>query len=389
MTGEVGSMSTTFLRDPEDIEAFLTGLTFFATGGGGDPGLGRMLIERELAAGRSVGWTDPDEVDPEAWCVRVSRTGSPAAPTPAMIELREKLGMREENRLDYHVAEAVRELESATGVRVGAIVPPELGASNTCVALTTGSYLGIPVLDADYAGRAIPELSNTTPCLGGGKIWPLATVDAWGNRCVVKNALSPQVAERIIRHLAVASFGHTGVAGFLMKVREARAVAVLRTLSEAFRVGKAMLDARKSRRDAAEAAAASAGGWVIFRGEVTRTSGENRDGFFWGEHVIRGEGSWEGRTLRIWFKNENLISWLDGDPYVTAPDLISIIDVDAGMPLTNPQVTAGQRVAVVGQRARSQYRTPEGVDNLGPAHFGFDIQYRPIEDILAKEEAGR
>lgn len=382
-------MSTTFLREPEDIEAFLIGLTLFATGGGGDPGRGRMLIERELSAQRTVGWTDPEEVDAEAWCVRVSRTGSPAAPTPAMIELRENLGMHEENQFYYHVAEAVRELEAATGVTVGAIVPPELGASNTCVALTTGSYLGIPVLDADYAGRAIPELSNTTPCLGGGKIWPLATVDAWGNRCVVREALSPQMAERMVRHLAVASFGHTGVAGFLMKVREARAVAVLRTLSEAFRVGKAMLDARKSGIDVAEAGAASAGGLVIFRGRVTRTSGENRDGFFWGEHVISGEDSWAGHTLRIWFKNENLVSWVDEEPYVTAPDLISIVDVDAGMPLTNPQVAAGQRVAVVGQRARPQYRTPEGLDNLGPAHFGFDIQYRPIEEVLAKGEMGR
>ncbi|KYH31621.1 DUF917 domain-containing protein [Neomoorella mulderi] len=375
-------MATTFLKDAEDIEAFLTGLTFFGTGGGGDPGRGRKLIETELSSGRKVGWYDPDEVDQDAWCVRVSRTGSTGAPTPAMIELKEKLGMREENQFHYHIAEAVRELETVAGVKIGAIVPPELGASNTCVALTVGAYLGIPVLDADYAGRAIPELCNTTPCLSGWKIWPLATVDAWGNRCVVKEALSPQVAERIVRHLAVASFGHTGVAGFLKKVRDARNVAVLYTLSEALQVGRAMLEARLEGRDVAEVAAASASGWVIFRGEVFKTGGENRDGFFWGEHVIKGEGSWQGRTLRIWYKNENLISWLDDIPYITAPDLISVIDTSNGIPLTNPQVAAGQKVAVVALRARPQYRTPDGLANLGPGHFGFDFEYRPIEEVL-------
>lgn len=375
-------MPTVSLKSQDDVEAFVTGLAFYGTGGGGDPLCGRSMLEREIGAACPVGWVDPSEVDPEAWCVRVSVSGTIAPPSDAELALRSLLGMKEENRIYYHVADAARALAEMAGVEVGAILPPELGGSNTCIALMVGAHLGIPVLDADCAGRAIPELSIALPAVSGRAVWPLVTVDPWGNVCVVRRALSASVAERMIRHLAVASFGNTGVAGFLMKVRDVLSVCLSGTLTRSLEVGRAIRQARSSGVDVADAVAQVTGGWVVFRGEVVQTNGDNRDGFYWGEHVVAGEGCWARHTLRICFKNENLVSWIDGEPYVTAPDLISLIDRRTGLPLTNMHVRSGQKVAVIGIRASDAYRTPQGIASLGPQHFGFDMPYRPIEEVL-------
>ena len=86
--------------------------------------------------------------------------------------------------------------------------------------------------------------------------------------------------------------------------------------------------------------------------------------------------------MKIWFKNENLVSWLDGAPYVTCPDLISLVEAQTGRPLSNTEVEAGQKVTAIGVKARPAYRTPEGIKVLSPKSFGFNMDYRPMEEIL-------
>jgi hypothetical protein len=89
--------------------------------------------------------------------------------------------------------------------------------------------------------------------------------------------------------------------------------------------------------------------------------------------------------LKVWFKNENHITYLDEKPFVTSPDLIAIIDATSGEPYTNTVVEEGMNVAVLGARADVKYRRPEGLALLGPRYFGFDLDYVPIEKHLAKK----
>jgi len=37
-------------------------------------------------------------------------------------------------------------------------------------------------------------------------------------------------------------------------------------------------------------------------------------------------------------------------------------------------------VGVIGRKGHRIHRMPEGVEVLGPRHFGFDLDYVPIED---------
>jgi DUF917 family protein len=147
-------------------------------------------------------------------------------------------------------------------------------------------------------------------------------------------------------------------------------------------VGRAFRLAAATGQDPAAASAAAAGGGVLFRGQVSAFSCEEKDGFTWGEIEIAGQHADAGASYRIWFKNENLMAWRDGEPDVTAPDLICCFSGDTGEPITNPHHEVGRVVTVVGLPAAPAWRTDRGVAVLGPRHFGFAVEYVPVENRL-------
>ncbi len=153
-------------------------------------------------------------------------------------------------------------------------------------------------------------------------------------------------------------------------------------VSESMMVGKTLREARERGDDPAAAVAKALNAWVLFRGKVSRKEWEDKQGYYWGSHTISGSGEFAGHEFKIWFKNENHISWLDGKPYVTSPDIIQVIQAGTGEPITNPMLSEGEDVAVVGVRKRRAFATKEGVAAVGPAHYGFDIEHRPIEEVV-------
>jgi len=100
-------------------------------------------------------------------------------------------------------------------------------------------------------------------------------------------------------------------------------------------------------------------------------------------------GEYEGQSFSIWYKNENHISWLNGEPFVTSPDCIAVVDLETGEALTNSVIASGQKVAVIGVKTLDPaYRTEKGLEILGPRHFGFDIDYVPIEERVRELQGG-
>jgi DUF917 family protein len=88
--------------------------------------------------------------------------------------------------------------------------------------------------------------------------------------------------------------------------------------------------------------------------------------------------------LKVWFKNENHVSWKNGDVFITSPDMIIFVDDTTCEPFTNNKIEEGQKVAVIGLKARDVFRLPRGIEVLGPKAFGFDIDYLPIEEFMAR-----
>ncbi|MDR7536069.1 MAG: DUF917 family protein [Armatimonadota bacterium] len=168
-------------------------------------------------------------------------------------------------------------------------------------------------------------------------------------------------------------------AGYLMRGADLRRVAVGGTLTRALAVGRAIREAREAGRDPLAAAAAALEGRVLFTGVVTARPWESRDGYMIGETHLDGTGAHRGGRLRIWYKNENHIAWLDDRPCATSPDLIMVADAASGEPYTNTDLPIGAAVGVLVAAAAPAFRTPAGLAALGPTHFGFDIPYVPAD----------
>jgi len=369
------------IQNDQEIQDFVRGCTFMGTGGGGDPKDGVAWLTAARDEGIEITWVDPTEIPDDTWTVCPFLMGSIAPLTDEAKKRMQHLGLTKEAYKSIQ-AESVRLLEQHMNVKIGAIVAIELGGSNTPGAVAAAAKLGIPAVDGDYTGRAIPEIPQTTPYLNDLPLWPISSVDKYGNLCVIKESTGYEMAERIGKFLAAASFGVAAQAGFLFKGSDMKRVVIPGTLSNCLKIGRTIREAREAERDPVKEIISELAGWLLFEGEVSKKEWEDKEGYYWGNHTFAGQGEFSGAEFRIWFKNENHASWLDGKPYVTSPDMLIVVNRETGEPYTNSAVAEGQRVAVIGLRAIEQFRSPKGLDILGPSHFGFDIEYRPIEALV-------
>lgn len=371
------------LRDLVDIEDFVRGCTFMGTGGGGQPEAGVQSLKSEMDRGRTIRWVDAGSIEDGEWTVCPFLMGSIAPVTERLKKEIRSFGLTEEVYSQKEMlAAAVKALADYHGARVGAIVPIELGGANTAGAVGAGISLGLPVVDGDYTGRAIPEAPQTTPYLAGQPMWPMASVDAYGNRVLITEAVSYGLAERLGKKISEAAFGLAGQSGFLIRGVNMKEVVVPGTLTMCHNIGRTIREAREKGKDAVAEVTRTLGGWLLLRGTVSKKEDEDRDGYYWGSHTFAGEGAFRGTELRIWFKNENHICWKNGNPLVTSPDMLIVVDDRTGEPYTNTKIVEGMKTAVICLKAVPQFRSPKGLEILGPSHFGFDIPYRPAEETL-------
>ena len=374
-------MPTKALKTQQECEDFVHGATFFGVGGGGPPARGMQLLSEQLSARREVRWVDVSEIDDEVWTVcPFGMGGRPPKGHPTPEELKEA-GL-DQPKVSNNLQAAVEALADYMRIKIGAIVPVELGGSNTPGPLIAAANLGIPCVDGDYTGRAIPEITQITPELNGKRSWPLSSVDRWGNVVIIKEAVSTAMSERIGKLLSRAAFGGCGMAGYLLKGKEMKQIVVKDSLTKCYDMGRAIRQAHEKGQDAADAAARQGKGWVLFRGRVAKTEWDESQPYMYGigTNTLEGGGPFSGQKFAIWYKNENHITWKDGRPFVTSPDIIAVMDSASGEPLTNADVVEGRNVVVVGLPAIEGFRSAKGLALLGPRHFGFDVDYAPIEE---------
>jgi hypothetical protein len=308
--------------------------------------------------------------------------GSIAPKTKEALTEMKDLGMTTV-RYPNAIMNAIQELEAYTGKKIGAVVPIELGGGNTPESVVQAARLSIPCVDGDYTGRAIPEITQITPVLFDKALAPLSCVDEWGNISIIKTAINPALSERLGKYLAVAAHGLVCMAGILVSGKECKEIVVEGTLSRCLKLGRTIREARERGADVPTETARAMDGWVVFKGVVSEKKWEDRAGYYWGTHTLTGIENFQGQTFKVWFKNENHISWLNDEPFIMSPDLVCLVDRKTGEPKTNDAVAEGDVMAVIGARAPKVFLTqPKGLEVLGPKHFGFDYPYVPIERLV-------
>jgi len=248
-----------------------------------------------------------------------------------------------------------------------------------------------PFIDATNAGlRAVPECSQNGLNLANIPCTPAVFTTILGDLLVLEQTLCFQRMEEIVEGISTYSGGTTSGLHAVKGIDLKKAV-FPKTISMTMKVGKYIREALKVGKSPVEAMLNTLGplGFKLFEGEIFDYWQEDKYSFIWGIAKIKGKGSFSGHDMKIWYKNENHISWLDGKPYVTSPDGINVIDVETGWGLANfwpAEWETGRKVAVVGVKADKRWETPMGLKLLGPQHFRFNIDHIPIDNIYKKFE---
>ncbi|MEM8635919.1 MAG: DUF917 domain-containing protein [Pseudomonadota bacterium] len=273
-----------------------------------------------------------------------------------------------------------------TGNDVAALVRSE-AAGATATALILGAEMGIPTLDGGITGRAVPEVQQSIPWINGIASVPTAIITPWGDEIIIKKAIDEYRVEDIARAIAVASAGDAWISMTPMSGVQLETGIIAGNLSEAELYGRTVREARETGEDPIAALTEVTGGYKLFEGVVTRTEERGERGFNWVEAEFDGVDEFEGRSYRVYVKNENIIGWLDGELSAVSPDYIYNLDPDTGestLGVGFGGYVVGEKVAMVGVPASAKWRTEKGIELMGPRHFGFDFDYVSIEELQSR-----
>ena len=95
-------------------------------------------------------------------------------------------------------------------------------------------------MDADPAGRSVPELQHSTYYVLGEPIAPLAVATNFGESVIVEKVPNDLRAEDIVRAIAVASGNEVGVADHPMTGKVFKRSTIPNAISYAMKIGKVL-----------------------------------------------------------------------------------------------------------------------------------------------------
>jgi len=275
-------------------------------------------------------------------------------------------------------------LSKYLGKKFDATFEAEAGGA-TAGALTIAQRMNIPIVDACPSGRCLPEVQMSPFFLNGITRAPLAGVTRYGDVVLLPRTVDDYRVEDLTRGFAVASGGGFTVAANAVTGKELKANLIPGFLSKSIRLGRAAREATAAGRDPVDAVVQAGQGYLLFVGTVAKSDSRGEQGFGWTEASLDGTGAFAGSHYKIFNKNENMAAWRDGKLDAAAPDLICPLDPKTGWAMKSSGVIGsfpvGATLAIVGFPNHRIWRTPRAIEMLGPRHFGFDEDYKPIESL--------
>jgi uncharacterized protein len=350
---------------PDNIRDLALGAAVLGTGGGGDPYIGMLMAIHAIEEFGAIQLYSLDEIGDDSLVVPSAMMGAPTV----MVE---KLPRGDE------IVKAFQALESYLGRKIDYTMPIEAGGMNSVMPLTVAARLHLPVVDCDGMGRAFPEIPMVTHTLFGISATPFAIADEKGNSALL-HTIDNHWTETLARTLTVDMGCTAMIACYATPGRLLKEAAVAGTLSYAEQIGRTIRAAQAGHVDVVEAVREVTHGFRIFEGKVVDLQRRTVAGFARGEAVLEGTNADAGHQMRIQFQNEHLVAKRDGQVVVCVPDLITMLDVDKGEPITTEGLRYGFRVVVLGIPCNAKWRTPAGLKLVGPRYFGYEIDYVPVE----------
>ena len=352
----------------EDLEYIAVGAAVLGAGGGGDPQIGKLMAKQAVHKHGPVKLIKAEDLDDEGLVIPSAMMGAPAV-------MLEKLPNGSEPAFAFNA------LEKYLGRKAQAVIPIEEGGLNSCIPIYTAAVLGLPLVDADGMGRAFPELPMVSFSVGGVSSTPMLLCDEKGNKVVIETADNAW-SEIIARNITVAMGLSSMLAIYPMSGRQVKKLAIKGTTTLAHTIGKKIILTNKNNINPVDSMLEVTKGYRLFEGKIIDVIRDLTTGFVRGKVTVEGIEKDKGSLCSVDFQNENLIASVGGKPVAMTPDLITLIDRENGMPVTTENLRYGRRVTVVGMPCDPFWRTPEGIAQVGPRYFKYDLDYRTLETLV-------
>lgn len=363
----------------ESLADLSAGAVFLATGGGGDPHVAQLITEQALATYGPVDLMDPEELDDNAFVVALGGVGAPTVSLELLPSLNEAVT-------------TLKAFEARVGKKVDAVVSFEIGGGNSMIPIVAAAGMGIPIINGDGMGRALPEAQMMTYPISGVLPSPAVATDYEGN-VTEFNTQDIMTFEREIRQCALSSGGMITSAEHPMTGRQLKDSIVPRTITFSIELGRILREYRGNAHRIFEPLSELFSGSIygdifhLYTGKVIDSATRIVGGYDIGEATIAPFDG-EGAPLKINIKNEYLLAQIEGRTLASVPDLITILDYETSTPINAERLRFGQRVSVFGVGCPKFYRSARALEFVAPRCFGFELDYVPIEALNVRRDPG-
>jgi DUF917 family protein len=169
---------------------------------------------------------------------------------------------------------------------------------------------------------------------------------------------------------------------YQLTVEQAKGGAVVNhSVSLAIRLGEIVANAE---HDPVDALAREIRATRLINGKIVDVERRTTAGFVRGSAAIEGLDADAGRTVRLEIQNENLVALESDRALAMVPDIITVLDSQSANAISTERLRYGQRVTVIAFPCDPIWRTARGLELAGPRHFGYDLDFAPVEDLHAR-----
>lgn len=351
----------------KEIEHIALGASFYGAGGGGNPFVGKMMALAAIKKFGPVKLLTVDEIREDDLFISTAGMGAPTV-------LAEKIPNGSEYKRTFE------RIGKYIGKKFTGVFPIEAGGVNSMIPIVVAAQLGIPLIDCDTMGRAFPELQMTTLHLGGIKISPLAITDEKGNISVTET-VTDKWAENILRAETTEMGGQAAVALYPSTGKDLKTWSVQGIVTECEKIGGMIDQASESQNDPYDDLLKETKGYHLFQGKIVDVIRTTKNGFNYGTIKLSGLENDKGSEFEVDFQNENKIARKNDQLVAVTPDLIILVDTETLVPVTTETLKYGKRVRILATKANKLWRTKKGIETAGPRYFGYDLDFKPVEDL--------
>jgi DUF917 family protein len=348
----------------DDVDALIAGAEFFSSSVAGWSTAGVRAWASEVLARRGpVPLVSVADLAPDVLCAAVGTAGSVAA-------------LAELPPAGDEPVVVVRALQRQLGREIGAVMPINAATVNAVVPVIAAAELGLPLVDCDGMGRALPLIHQTSYAMAGLPLTPLSATSVVHD--LISIDTTPARAELLIRALLSTAGGWLMCALHPTPARDLAAGAIAGSMSRVVRVGRVLTNAT-DHGAIVRGLAATVGASVLGGGRVVELGPSGQRGVpaqpANPTTVVVQEEHGRGRLIRLEAQNELLLAVIDGVVTTAVPDLLCLLDRHSLRMKGLERVAVGDDVDVLAVPAAPVWHSAAGLALAGPAAFGLPVRH--------------